>query len=372
MLEDEVSMMGKIKLRLCDISDCDLVYNLNNDVDCRRNSFNQGLINYEDHKKWFKEKLKQKDYMIYIAEIDNNPIGTVRLERNKDQYIFSYTIDKRYRGQGYGKVMLCRLEERLLNSNINLCKLCARVNFGNVASQKIFLDLKYTEHKKLEYYEYTKILNNENIICDNSIQNVNSGGLFLTNNKNTLELFEWIKTKHNNINLYSDKIFIEQIINMKPDIIISYNYIHIISEDIIRFMDGSIINLHISLLPWNKGCSPNFWSFIDDTPKGVTIHRVDEGLDTGKILYQKELFFDEDHETFSSTYEKLNFEIQKLFKDNWENIKTNKYDLFDQTGDGSYHTKKDLIEHMALNNTDWNENISSYKKRIKINDRHKS
>lgn len=366
--------MGKIELRLCDVSDCDLIYNLNNDKEYRCNSFNQEAIKFEEHNKWFKKKLESKDDMIYIAILDNKPIGTVRLDKNSDQYIISYTIDKRYRGQGYGKVVLLRLEEKLLSNDINSCELCAKVKIDNIASQKIFLDLGYTEYNRSEYYEYIKKINIKNIICDNIQKTPNRPGgvLFLTNNRNTIGLFEWIKVKQDNINLYSSKIFIEQIVNMKPDIIISYNYIHIIPEDVIEFMNGNIINLHISLLPWNRGSSPNFWSFIDDTPKGVTIHRVDKGLDTGKILYQKELFFDEDYETFHSTYEKLNFEIQKLFKDNWENIKTNKYNLFDQVGDGSYHTKKELIEHMTLNNTNWNENISSYKKRIKINDRNKS
>lgn len=369
--------MGKIELRLCDMSDCDLVYNLNNDAECRLNSFNQELIKYEEHKKWFEKKMASKDDIIYITMLDNKPIGTVRLEKKSGQYIISYTIDKRYRCQGYGKVMLRKLEEKLLSDNIDSCELCAKVKVSNIASQKILLRLGYTEYIGVDYYQYRKILTDKNFICDNAETNIElpspgGGVLFLTNNRNTLELFEWIKSKQDNINLYSNKVFIEQIVNMKPDYIISYNYSHIIPENIIEFMNGNIINLHISLLPWNRGYSPNFWSFIDDTPKGVTIHRIDKGLDTGKILYQKELFFDEDNETFASTYEKLNFEIQKLFKDNWENIKTNKYDLFKQVGDGTYHTKKDLIEHMTLNNTNWNENISSYKKRIKANDRNKS
>ncbi len=62
----------------------------------------------------------------------------------------------------------------------------------------------------------------------------------------------------------------------------------------------SIINLHISFLPWNRGAHPNFWSFYDDTPKGVTIHLIDEGIDTGAIIYQKEITFDRNEKTFES------------------------------------------------------------------------
>lgn len=96
-------------------------------------------------------------------------------------------------------------------------------------------------------------------------------------------------------------------------------------------MQGQIFNLHISLLPYNREASPNFFSFIENTSKGVTIHQIDEGLDTGPILAQKELFFDESKETFASGYEKLILEIQMLFKENWSSISDKNYQLYAQT-----------------------------------------
>lgn len=96
-------------------------------------------------------------------------------------------------------------------------------------------------------------------------------------------------------------------------------------------MQGQIFNLHISLLPYNREASPNFFSFIENTSKGVTIHQIDEGLDTGPILAQKELFFDESKETFASSYEKLILEIQMLFKENWSSISDKNYQLYAQT-----------------------------------------
>lgn len=96
-------------------------------------------------------------------------------------------------------------------------------------------------------------------------------------------------------------------------------------------MQGQIFNLHISLLPYNREASPNFFSFIENTSKGVTIHQIDEGLDTGPILAQNELFFDESKETFASGYEKLILEIQMLFKENWSSISDKNYQLYAQT-----------------------------------------
>lgn len=99
------------------------------------------------------------------------------------------------------------------------------------------------------------------------------------------------------VHIYSGRLAIEQIRNLKPEFIISYNYKYIITQDIIDFMMGNIVNLHISYLPWNRGANPNFWSFMDDTPKGVSIHYINSGLDKGAIAFQKKIELS-DEETF--------------------------------------------------------------------------
>jgi methionyl-tRNA formyltransferase len=108
-----------------------------------------------------------------------------------------------------------------------------------------------------------------------------------------------------------------------PEFIVSYNYRYILPKSIIDVVNGQAINLHISLLPYNKGSHPNVWSFLEDTPKGVTIHYIDEGIDTGDILIQREVYIDENRETLKSAYEILHHEIQMLFCENWQNVKNN-------------------------------------------------
>lgn len=186
--------------------------------------------------------------------------------------------------------------------------------------------------------------------------------IYLTNNFNSLELAEWLK-KYGTVIDIRDRLTLEMVKVEKPDFIISYNYGFIITKDIIDYIDGKIYNLHISYLPWNRGASPNFWSFIDDTPKGVTIHQVDYGLDTGKILFQKKCFFDETKETFMSTYNTLQREIINLFKENWENIINQSYILKEQLGGGSYHKVNDLKEIEKKCPFLWTDNIDQYKKR---------
>ena len=70
--------------------------------------------------------------------------------------------------------------------------------------------------------------------------------------------------------------------------------------------------MRISFLPWNKGAHPNFWSFYENTPKGVSIHLIDKGIDTGPIIYQKIVKFSKNEETFEQTYSVLKNEIEDL------------------------------------------------------------
>jgi methionyl-tRNA formyltransferase len=134
------------------------------------------------------------------------------------------------------------------------------------------------------------------------------------------------------------------------DFMVSYRYRYIIKKPIIEYVRGDIINLHISFLPWNRGADPNLWSFLEDTPKGVTIHYVDEGLDTGDIIAQSEVFFDPAVETLATTYQTLSDKIVKLFKKHWPSIMRGEVQRKYQPTVGSFHRLKDKkkFEYLLL------------------------
>jgi len=132
------------------------------------------------------------------------------------------------------------------------------------------------------------------------------------------------------------------------DFAVSYRYRLIIRKPIIDYLNGKIINLHISFLPWNRGADPNLWSFLEDTPKGVTIHYIDEGMDTGEIIAQKEVIFGTANETLATTYDRLNAEIIALFKDYWPLIMRGQAPRRRQPLEGSIHTirEKEQFGHL--------------------------
>lgn len=189
--------------------------------------------------------------------------------------------------------------------------------------------------------------------------------LFLTNNANTKELSDWL-TLRCEVVLVQEKMDLEMIKAIAPDVVVSFNYRYIIRQDVIDYMHNRILNLHMSYLPWNRGSSPNFWSHVDGTKKGVTIHLINAGLDKGDILFQKEVEFDLAKETFSSTYERLMKEMIALFKENWEIIKAGTYARIPQTEAGSYHCVKDLEEVEKVCPFAWSDNIGDYLQRYKI------
>ena len=167
-------------------------------------------------------------------------------------------------------------------------------------------------------------------------------------------LLKWLREKEKVVINTSKKITPEFIKQNNITFLISYGYRHILKKDILDKFQDKAINLHISYLPWNRGADPNFWSFVEGTPKGITIHYLDEGVDTGDIIAQKMVTFESENETLATTYQKLHNEIQELFKQHWVEIKTGKCVRQKQTGVGSFHKvkDKDALSHLLTDGWD--------------------
>ena len=129
---------------------------------------------------------------------------------------------------------------------------------------------------------------------------------------------------------------------------LSYRYRKIIRQNVIEYFGGKLINMHISFLPWNKGADPNLWSYIDGTPKGVTIHRIDAGIDTGDILLQQEVSINLETDTLRTSYDKLSRAIENMFISNADALLTSTIPAVVQVGQGSFHYAKDKLPHLHL------------------------
>ena len=148
---------------------------------------------------------------------------------------------------------------------------------------------------------------------------------------------------------------------------ISFGYPHIISPKVIEEANGRIINLHISYLPHNRGADPNFWSWFDNTPKGVTIHQITQGLDTGPILAQQAIPLSNAH-TLKSSYDVLMNAAVALFADKWPAIREHKLKPIPQPKQGTYHRQADKTPWMK-NLPGWDATCAEIEK---LGERHRA
>jgi methionyl-tRNA formyltransferase len=146
--------------------------------------------------------------------------------------------------------------------------------------------------------------------------------------------------------------------NPAADFLVSYGYRHVIPAEVLASFSHRAVNLHISYLPWNRGADPNLWSHIDDTPKGVTIHNIDAGIDTGPIIVQQLVDFSAD-DTLATSYAKLKDTIERLFIKHWPVIRAGRAEATPQiAGEGSYHRLRDRAAAEHLLNAGWDTPIA--------------
>jgi methionyl-tRNA formyltransferase len=99
--------------------------------------------------------------------------------------------------------------------------------------------------------------------------------------------------------------FLEIFHGLAPDMVVLVAFGQILPKDIIDSPPLGCINMHPSLLPKYRGAAPMNWALIrGETNTGVTIMRMDEGVDSGDILIQEETPL-EQGETYDRLHDRL-------------------------------------------------------------------
>lgn len=106
---------------------------------------------------------------------------------------------------------------------------------------------------------------------------------------------------------------IDKIRNLNPDVIIVAAFGQILPKEVIEIPKYGCINIHASILPKYRGAAPINWSIINgEKVTGVTIMQMDEGLDTGDIIEQEEIFIDDEMDCIELTDELASLGIHLL------------------------------------------------------------
>src|SRR5438094_8995938 len=102
-----------------------------------------------------------------------------------------------------------------------------------------------------------------------------------------------------------DRQAIEEIRALKPDVVVVMAYGQILPRDVLEIPTIACLNLHASILPRWRGAAPIQAAIAaGDRETGITVMYMDEGLDTGDILFQKKIGIAPD-ETGGSLHDKL-------------------------------------------------------------------
>lgn len=137
--------------------DKERVYHLSNDPIVRESSLNDKTISWEEHCKWFENKLKNKKNIFYIVLNEEDEIlGQIRCDfETKYTGILSISLSSMIRGKGYAKTILLDGILKIFSTNDTLITLYAIVKKENKASNKIFNSLKFKcvkSDERINYY----------------------------------------------------------------------------------------------------------------------------------------------------------------------------------------------------------------------------
>jgi spore coat polysaccharide biosynthesis protein SpsF len=145
-------------LRRVDYFDMELLYHWANDPVTRANSINFEPIIFDEHERWFKEKLNSCNVLFYIYHNGNQDIGQVRVDIKDNIAVINYSIAPSFRGKGYGYRMMILAEKEIQDNYHAIRWIQAEVKYKNTASQHIFRKLDYAESQNFNMIKFIKSL----------------------------------------------------------------------------------------------------------------------------------------------------------------------------------------------------------------------
>lgn len=136
-------------------------------------------------------------------------------------------------------------------------------------------------------------------------------------------------------------LWVEQIREMQPDVIFSFYYRNLLSDEILSLAPQGAFNLHGSLLPRYRGRAPINWALVKgETETGVTLHKMVKRADAGDIAGQRKVAIS-DTDTALTLHAKMRDAAQALLQDLLPKMKRGPLTLTPQNeADASYFGRR--------------------------------
>ncbi len=161
-----------------------------------------------------------------------------------------------------------------------------------------------------------------------------------------------------NIKVFHPKSFDEETINqikqLKPDLIIVMAFGKILSKDVLELPKHGCINIHVSILPRWRGAAPIEHALMNgDRETGISIIKLIEQLDAGPIIAQEKFFI-------PTNFNKLQL-INSLTKIGTELLVSVIPKIFNEEIEYKYQNKKDITYANKITTQIRKVNFNNYK-----------
>ena len=156
------------------------------------------------------------------------------------------------------------------------------------------------------------------------------------------DIYNYAKNNAIKVSVYDSSEYINFISSNKFDVGFLIWWPKIIPKKLFTKAKNGFINTHPSFLPFCKGKHYNFWTLVENCKFGVTLHYVDEGIDTGDIISQKVIEYDW-LDNGQTLFEKARSEMINLFIEFYPKFRENKIKRIKQDSKKiSYHHSSEI------------------------------
>lgn len=136
---------------------------------------------------------------------------------------------------------------------------------------------------------------------------------------------------------------LKKLYNLKNLILISIEFESLLKVE--KFKSTELFNIHFSLLPKYRGCHTNYLQIKNGEKKsGVTLHKIDKGIDTGDIIDQLKFNINLNSNAFDN-YDKLMDYSLKIIRKNLSSLINKKYKLRKQINQKSSYFSRNFVNY---------------------------
>lgn len=165
-------------------------------------------------------------------------------------------------------------------------------------------------------------------------------GLVVTTEKN--EIYRAAESKGVPVQVFKSAFQVIECLNDGCDLGVLAWWPKIVKSPLLELPTHGFVNTHPSLLPYNRGKHYNFWALVERAPFGVTLHKVDAGIDTGAIIAQQSIPYDW-CDNGESLYFKAQAAMLDLFQRTYPGLRRGGFESTPQDlGAGSFHHSSEI------------------------------